>query len=292
VAAADPAARRELAADGPGADPEALVASPSSAIGIDAATRRRELIAFARELADCQKCPLAGGRTQVVFGTGTANADLMFVGEAPGFHEDRLGKPFVGPAGKLLDRLLAEIGLNRRQCFIANVLKCRPPGNRDPQGEEIEACKGHLFKQIELIQPRVVCTLGNFATKLLSGQPQGISRVRGVPQVRELAGTSVFLYPIFHPAAALRTAAMLERLRQDFAKIPELLDQPRPQLARSERPVPPPVPEPTPPPIPEPTPPPIPEPSPEPVPEPAPPAPELVRVGSDSEADTQQLGLF
>ena len=107
--------------------------------------------------------------------------------------------------------------MTRKQVFIANVLKCRPPGNRDPQPMEIEACEGHLFRQIELIEPRVICSLGNFATKLLSGSPQGITRVRGVPQLREIGGRNVFLYPIFHPAAALYTPAMLEQLRADFA---------------------------------------------------------------------------
>jgi uracil-DNA glycosylase family 4 len=238
-----------------------------------------------QELKDCQKCPLAATRTQVVFGTGNADADLMFVGEAPGFHEDRQGKPFVGQAGKLLDKLLAEIGLERGQCFIANVLKCRPPGNRDPRPDEIDACKGHLLQQIELIEPRVVCTLGNFATKLLSGRPDGITRVHGVPQPRELAGRMVFLYPIFHPAAALYTPAMLEQLRGDFERLPELLAR---DLAGSpaERPSPPPVPEPMPPPIPEPTPTPVPEPMPPPVPEPYPPPPELVG------ASENQLDLF
>jgi DNA polymerase len=194
----------------------------------DTSARRDELVALYHELSDCQKCPLAQERNTVVFGTGDPDADLMFVGEAPGFHEDKQGKPFVGQAGKLLDKLLAEIGMERRQCFIANVLKCRPPGNRDPQPAEIEACEGHLFTQIELIRPRVVCSLGNFATKLLSGRPEGITKVRGVPQVRELGGRTVFLYPIFHPAAALYTPAMLERLREDFRALPELLEQPLP----------------------------------------------------------------
>jgi uracil-DNA glycosylase family 4 len=258
----------------------------------DAAARRQELVDFWHELKDCQKCALAGSRTQVVFGSGDSNANLMFVGEAPGFHEDRQGKPFVGRAGKLLDELLEEIGLARDKCFIANVLKCRPPGNRDPQPDEIDACKGHLFRQIELIQPQVVCSLGNFATKLLSGRPDGITRVRGTPQVRELGARTVFLYPIFHPAAALRTPAMLEQLRADFARIPGLLGERPPELPSDERPVPPPVPEPTPPPIPEPTPPPIPEPSPEPMPEPYPP-PELagVAAGPTPPID-EQLGLF
>jgi uracil-DNA glycosylase len=208
----------------------------------DSAARRDDLVAFYHELSDCQKCPLAADRNTVVFGTGDPDADLMFVGEAPGFNEDKQGKPFVGQAGKLLDKLLAEIGLERGQCFIANVLKCRPPGNRDPAPLEIEACEGHLFRQIELIQPRVVCSLGNFATKLLSGRPEGITKVRGVPQVRELGGRTVFLYPIFHPAAALYTPAMLERLRGDFRALPDLLTQPLP----GEAPVPEPVPEPEP----------------------------------------------
>jgi uracil-DNA glycosylase family 4 len=194
-------------------------------LSADPNVRREQLVEFWRELSDCRKCALAGGRTTVVFGTGNANADLMFVGEAPGFHEDQQGKPFVGRAGKLLDQLLDEIGLTRKECFIANVLKCRPPGNRDPHPVEIDACKGHLWRQIELIEPRVVCSLGNFATKLLSGSPAGITRVRGVAQARELGGRPVFLYPIFHPAAALRTPAMLDRLQADFASIPELLAQ-------------------------------------------------------------------
>jgi uracil-DNA glycosylase family 4 len=233
----------------------------------DSAVRRDELVAFWRELRDCQKCPLAGSRTQVVFGAGDADADLMFAGEAPGFHEDQQGKPFVGRAGKLLDTLLEGIGLSREQCFIANVLKCRPPGNRDPEPLEIDACKGHLMKQIELIQPRVVCT------KLLSGRQDGISRVRGTPQAHELGGRVVFLYPIFHPAAALRTPAVREQLEKDFQRLPALLEEQLPEASQLERPVPPPIPEPTPPPIPEPNPP--------PVPEPMPPA-----------AATPQLGLF
>jgi len=194
----------------------------------DQPARRDDLVALYHELSDCVKCPLADGRSTVVFGTGDPDADLMFVGEAPGFNEDKQGKPFVGQAGKLLDTLLAEIGLGRRECFIANVLKCRPPGNRDPQPAEIEACQGHLFRQIELIQPRVVCSLGNFDTKLLSGSPAGITKLRGAPQVHELGGRTVFLYPIFHPAAALYTPAMLERLRGDFQGLPDLLAQPLP----------------------------------------------------------------
>jgi uracil-DNA glycosylase len=181
------------------------------------------LAAFATEVAGCTKCRLAEGRTQVVFGVGNPKADLMFVGEAPGFHEDQQGKPFVGQAGKLLDKLLAGIGLERDQVYIANVLKCRPPGNRDPQPDEIEACEGHLFRQIALIEPMVVATLGNFATKLLSGKPTGITRVHGAEQEATLGGRSVLLYPLYHPAAALYTPAMLKVLEGDFARLPELL---------------------------------------------------------------------
>jgi uracil-DNA glycosylase len=182
-----------------------------------------ELAGFATEVAGCTKCRLAEGRTQVVFGVGDANADLMFVGEAPGFHEDQQGKPFVGQAGKLLDKLLGAIGLERDQVYVANVLKCRPPGNRDPQPDEIEACEGHLFRQIALIEPKVVATLGNFATKLLSGKPTGITRVHGAEQEATLGGRSVLLYPLYHPAAALYTPAMLKVLEADFARLPELL---------------------------------------------------------------------
>jgi DNA polymerase len=159
----------------------------------------------------------------------------MFVGEAPGFHEDRQGVPFVGQAGKLLDRLLGEIGLTRADVFVANVLKCRPPGNRDPLPAEIAACEPHLFRQIELIQPRVVATLGNFATKLLSGRPLGITRVHGQEHETTLGGRAVLLYPLYHPAAALYTPRMLEVLRGDFARLPQLLGrelQPPPPPAR------------------------------------------------------------
>jgi uracil-DNA glycosylase family 4 len=182
-----------------------------------------ELHAYRDEVAGCTRCALAGGRTQVVFGSGDPGADLMFVGEAPGFHEDKQGVPFVGAAGKLLDQLLAGIGLTRADAYVANVLKCRPPGNRDPMPDEIEACEVHLWRQIELIQPRVVATLGNFATKLLSGRPTGITRVHGQEQETTLGGRRVLLYPLYHPAAALYTPRMLEVLKSDFARIPELL---------------------------------------------------------------------
>jgi uracil-DNA glycosylase len=181
------------------------------------------LHALGEQVSACTRCRLAQTRTQVVFGVGNPHADLMFVGEAPGFHEDKQGLPFVGQAGKLLDQLLAGIGLDRSQVYIANVLKCRPPGNRDPQPDEIESCEPHLFRQIELIQPKVVATLGNFATKLLSGKPTGITRVHGVEQETTVGGNRVLLYPLYHPAAALYTPRMLDVLQQDFARIPELM---------------------------------------------------------------------
>jgi len=193
---------------------------------MDAASRRAELERLSAEWGSCTRCPLSEGRTQVVVGSGDLDADLMFVGEAPGFHEDKQGVPFVGQAGKLLETLLGEIGLTREAVYIANVIKCRPPGNRDPLPNEIEACEGYLFSQVELIRPKVICTLGNFATKLLSGQPNGITRVHGRPQPRRIGGVDLVLYPIFHPAAALYTPAMMTTLEGDFARLPELLAGP------------------------------------------------------------------
>jgi uracil-DNA glycosylase len=181
------------------------------------------LLAYGDVVAGCTKCALAEGRTQVVFGAGSPSAELMFVGEAPGFHEDKQGVPFVGAAGKLLSKLLAGIGIEREDVYIANVIKCRPPGNRNPLPEEIEACEAHLWRQIELIQPKLVATLGNFATKLLSGKPAGITQVHGREQEVMLGGQTVTLYPIFHPAAALYTPRMLDVLEADFRRIPELL---------------------------------------------------------------------
>jgi uracil-DNA glycosylase len=191
--------------------------------------RREKLVELYREVSNCALCPLAETRSKTVFGAGNANAELMFVGEAPGAEEDRQGLPFVGRAGQLLSELLGEIGLSREDVFIANVLKSRPPGNRDPMPNEIEACQPYLWKQIALIKPTVIASLGNFATKLLSGNPTGITRVRGTPQVHELGGRTVFLFPLLHPAAALRTPAMKEQLREDFAKLPALLGEALPQ---------------------------------------------------------------
>jgi DNA polymerase len=205
----------------------------------DPTARASALREHADAAAGCTRCALAGGRTQVVFGAGHPDADLMFVGEAPGFHEDKQGVPFVGQAGKLLDRLLAGVGLERSDVYIANVLKCRPPGNRDPQPDEIESCEPHLFRQIELIQPRVVATLGNFATKLLSGRPLGITRVHGQPQDVTLGGNHVTLYPLYHPAAALYTPSMLTVLEEDFGRLPGLLGAREPEPAAAAGAVPP-----------------------------------------------------
>ena len=196
--------------------------------------RREELKALFHEAKGCTRCPqLAQTRHTVVFGAGNADADLMFVGEAPGRHEDEQGLPFVGQAGKLLDRLLGEIGLSRDEVFVANTLKCRPPGNRDPHPVEIERCQQYLFKQVELIEPVVICTLGNFATKLLREDPTGITRLHGRDEVRVIGSRAVRLMPLFHPAAALYTPSTLQTLRADFHRIPELLaagppEQPEP----------------------------------------------------------------
>jgi uracil-DNA glycosylase family 4 len=192
-------------------------------MGRPAEERREELVKLYRQLNDQHGCPLAATRTHVVFGMGNADADLMFVGEAPGATEDQEGKPFVGRAGRLLDELLGEIGLSRRDVFIVNILMCRPPGNRDPLPDEIEECKPYLMRKIELIEPKVIATLGNFATKTITQSQVGITRCCGRPQERTVAGLDVIVYPLFHPAAALRTPKVLEQLRDDFSRLPQLL---------------------------------------------------------------------
>ena len=200
----------------------------------DAAARRGQLVSLYREASDCTRCPLAETRTKVVFGSGDADADLMFVGEAPGAEEDRQGLPFVGRAGSLLTDLLEGIQMKRDDVWITNVLRCRPPGNRDPQPIEIESCDPYTERQIQLIRPRVIGTLGNFATKLITGSRTPISRVRGTPQLHTLAGLPVFVMPLFHPAAALRNPSLVETLRGDFAALPDLIAQPPPAGAAQE----------------------------------------------------------
>jgi uracil-DNA glycosylase len=185
--------------------------------------RREQLKAVYDQARSCTRCPLHQTRTTVVFGSGNADADLMFVGEAPGANEDKQGLPFVGQAGKLLEKLLVEIGMGRSDVFICNMLKCRPPNNRDPHPNEIESCSEYLWAQIDLIEPTVICTLGNFATKALRSDTTGISRLHGQAEERILGRRAVRLYPLYHPAAALYTPSNLEILRADFHRIPELL---------------------------------------------------------------------
>ena len=191
---------------------------------VSADERREALKGLFHEARGCTRCPqLAQTRHTVVFGAGNADADLMFVGEAPGRNEDERGLPFVGQAGQLLDQLLAEIGLSRSQVFVTNVLRCRPPGNRDPHPVEIENCQEWLFGTIEQVQPTIICTLGNFATKLLRGDPTGIMRIHGRAEERLVGPRRVRLFPVFHPAAALYTPANVEVLRRDFQQLPGLL---------------------------------------------------------------------
>jgi len=196
------------------------------------------LRAVYEEARGCVRCPLHQTRTTVVFGAGDADADLMFIGEAPGANEDRMGLPFVGQAGKLLDKLLAEISMDRKDVFICNTLKCRPPENRDPHPNEIEACQDYLRSQVELIEPTVICTLGNFSTKLLRADSTGISRRHGHEEVRTIGPRAVRLYPLYHPAAALYTPSTLEALRKDFHRIPDLLALGPPEQPQSYEPVP------------------------------------------------------
>ena len=188
----------------------------------NAAARVREVaeaapdwVALRAAASACVACPLSEGRTQVVFADGEAPADVMFVGEAPGFHEDKQGMPFVGVSGQLLTRLLAEVGIERSQVVIANVLKCRPPGNRDPLPAEVDTCKGWLRRQVHLVNPAVICTLGNFATRWALGPDVSITRVRG--QRFTVSGKTVV--PTFHPSAALRSGpngAQMQALRADI----------------------------------------------------------------------------
>ncbi len=174
-----------------------------------------------QSLRDCQACRLASGRTQVVFGTGNPHASIMFVGEAPGLNEDKQGVPFVGAAGKVLTGLLESVGLSRDEIYIANVIKCRPPDNRNPQTDEIETCKPFLLQQIQIIKPKLVCSLGNFAMQTLLEKKIGITKVRG--QVFRLP--EFILFPLLHPAAALHQGNLMAPLREDFQKLKKILDE-------------------------------------------------------------------
>ena len=179
-------------------------------------------------LHNCQRCKLAKlGRSQVVFGVGNPHASIMFVGEAPGFYEDQKGEPFVGAAGKLLNDLLLSAGLSRSEIYIANVIKCRPPNNRDPEPDEVETCKPFLMDQISLIKPKLVCTLGNWATQTLMERKVGITKVRG----QAFYLKDFVLFPLFHPAAALHQGNLMESLREDFKKLKAYLDKMRSEAA-------------------------------------------------------------
>ncbi len=171
------------------------------------------------EVQACHRCPLADGRTQTVFGVGNPDARVLIVGEAPGKNEDLQGEPFVGAAGKYLDQLLAVAGLTREDVYIANVLKCRPPGNRDPRPEEIEECTPYLREQTRTISPEVIVTLGNFATKFILKTEVGITRLHGV--AKQAGRFKVF--PVYHPAAALYDPKKREALEEDFAHLGALL---------------------------------------------------------------------
>jgi uracil-DNA glycosylase len=185
----------------------------------------RTLEEAAQEASTCTRCRLAGGRTQVVYGVGNPKADVMFIGEGPGFHEDKQGEPFVGAAGQLLNRMLGEIGLRREDVYINNVVMCRPPGNRDPLPDEIEACTPWLVERISLIQPAVVVTLGNFATRFVLNRQIAISRVRG----QRFPWHGRIVIPTFHPAAILHgggeSSRQFELLREDFAMIRSALEE-------------------------------------------------------------------
>jgi uracil-DNA glycosylase family 4 len=186
------------------------------------AARFPDLAMLREEALGCTRCPLAATRTQVVFGVGRPDADLMFVGEGPGADEDRTGEPFVGRAGKLLTTLIEGIGLTRDDVYIANVVKCRPPGNRDPQPDEIASCRPYLERQLELIDPKVVVTLGNFATKLLLDTKVGITKLRGQPVPFRDGAT---LIPALHPSAVLRNGgAALAQARADFVVVRRTLE--------------------------------------------------------------------
>jgi DNA polymerase len=187
-----------------------------------------------REVEACTRCGLDVARTQVVFGAGSIEADLVFVGEAPGANEDLEGEPFVGQAGRLLTRLLEGIGLRREDVFIANILKCRPPENRNPTPHEVECCRPFLMRQLELLEPRVVGALGTFAAQTLLGTRTPIGKLRDKP-IQQVG--SYFLVPMYHPAAALHNPRLSEEVERDFLRLKEFLErdvQPAPQAEQMD----------------------------------------------------------
>lgn len=208
-----------------------------------ATERRARLAALRDDVRGCARCPqLVAARTTVVFGAGDPDADVLFVGESPGRSEDQQGVPLVGAPGRLLTDLLAEVGLRREDVYVTTALKCRTPSNRDALAEELANCRSHLHDQIALVRPKVVCTLGNFATKLLREDPAGIKAVRGTVEVRTLGTRTVRLLPLHHPVAALYEAGHVDLLRADLALLPALLARPEPPQPAPVRAEPEPVP--------------------------------------------------
>ncbi len=187
---------------------------------------------IAKEIRTCSKCHLCRTKTNAVPGDGNIDSGIMFIGEAPGYHEDVQGKPFVGQAGKVLDNLLREIGLERRNVFITNIVKCRPPGNRDPQPEEINTCILYLLEQIKIIKPKVICTLGRFSFAEIMQRKVFISSEHGKPfktGPENRIGPSINVFPLYHPAAALHQPSLMDALEEDFKKLHEFWTSPPPQ---------------------------------------------------------------
>ncbi|MEV4423479.1 uracil-DNA glycosylase [Patulibacter sp. NPDC049589] len=216
--------------------------TPPTSVPPTVAERRARLAALRDEARGCRRCPqLAAARTTVVFGAGDPDADVLFVGESPGQNEDQQGLPLVGAPGRLLTELLAEVGLRREDVYVTTALKCRPPSGRDPLVEELAHCRSYLLGQIELVRPRVVCTLGNFATKLLREDPASIKAVRGRVEIRTLGTRTVRLLPVHHPVAALYQRSHVDLMRRDLALLPGLVElppppQPEPPRAAEEAP--------------------------------------------------------
>lgn len=206
-------------------DDSAAAAAGSS----DSKTSR--LDRFYHEIKDCMKCPLGATRTRLVFGTGNSDAQILLIGEAPGFHEDQQGVPFVGAAGNLLNKVLANVGLRREEIYIANVLKCRPPDNRNPLRGEVESCKPYLREQVEIIDPAIIGTMGNPATELFVPNFKGITKSRG----KVHSWDRFTILPIYHPAAALYRNELLKDLIEDFRKLKALAEAPKPSGARFEQ---------------------------------------------------------
>jgi len=179
-----------------------------------------------KKVEDCRDCSLGRSRKYPVFGEGDVESKVVFIGEAPGYYEDQIGKPFVGRAGRLLDNLLDEIGLSRDSVYIANVLKCRPPGNRDPLPEEIDACKPYLMEQLKIIQPLIICTLGKFALVSIYNKSASITALHG----RLIQMEKFNIFPLYHPAAALHQPMLLDSIKEDFAKLKEQLTKPIPEI--------------------------------------------------------------